>query len=205
MAFTFSHFGPHIWNNLPHQALCYSLFLQKPTQDISLLRIFQLSHIVLDSYQFVQFVQCVCVCVCVHTSLAWCVKTLADIFSSFFITFFISMYIMCVCFFSALSCRVGALHISILIIITKNYIFMGHSDVEDWNHLKQSIKNIVLSVREMCTVSFNCHQNVAIGMKTIPNQHKSATTEALQPRNESMLYYLNHLITDHWHVYILYI
>ena len=115
------------------------------------------------------------------------------------------MYIMCVCFFSALSCRVGALHISILIIITKNYIFMGHSDVEDWNHLKQSIKNIVSSVREMCTVSFNCHQNVAIGMKTIPNQHKSATTEALQPRNESMLYYLNHLITDHWHVYILYI
>ena len=44
-----------------HQALCYSLFLQKPTQDISLLRIFQLSHIVLHFYQFVQFV-CVYVC-----------------------------------------------------------------------------------------------------------------------------------------------
>ena len=124
-----------------------------------------------------------CVCACVRASLAWCVKTLVDIFSSsFFITFFISMYIMCVCFFSALSCRVGALHISILIIITKNYIFMGHSDVEDWNHLKQSIKNIVSSVREMCTVSFNCHQNVAIGMKTIPQStqkcyHRSPTTK----------------------------
>ena len=45
-----------------HQALCYSLFLQKPTQDISLLRIFQLNHIVLHSHQSVQ---CVCVCVCI--------------------------------------------------------------------------------------------------------------------------------------------
>ena len=48
-----------------HQALSYSLFLQKPTQDISLLRIFQLNHIVLHSYQSVQCV-CVCVCVCVY-------------------------------------------------------------------------------------------------------------------------------------------
>ena len=59
---TFSHFGPHIWNNLPqdtsHSA---TLFLQKSTQDISLLRIFQLNHIVLHSHQSVQ---CVCVCVC---------------------------------------------------------------------------------------------------------------------------------------------
>ena len=39
---TFSHFGPHIWNNLPQDIRhsCYSLFLQKSTQDISLLRIF---------------------------------------------------------------------------------------------------------------------------------------------------------------------
>ena len=35
------------------------------SQLISLLRIFQLSHIVLHSYQSVQCV-CVCVCVCVH-------------------------------------------------------------------------------------------------------------------------------------------
>ena len=53
--------------------------LQKPTQDISLLRIFQLNHIVLHSYQSVQCVcacvracvcmracACVCVCVCVR-------------------------------------------------------------------------------------------------------------------------------------------
>ena len=48
---TFSHFGPYIWNNLPqdirHSA---TLFLQKSTQDISLLRIFQLNHIVLHSH-----------------------------------------------------------------------------------------------------------------------------------------------------------
>ena len=62
---TSSHFGPHLWNNLPQdirQALCYSLFLQKSAQDISLLRIFQLNHIVLHSHQSVQ---CVCVCVCI--------------------------------------------------------------------------------------------------------------------------------------------
>ena len=66
MAFTiFSHFGPHIWNSLPedirHSA--NSLFLQKQTQDISLLRIFQLSNIVYHPYQSVQ---CACMCVCVH-------------------------------------------------------------------------------------------------------------------------------------------
>ena len=62
MAFALSHTGPHIWNNLPqdigHSA---TLFLQKPTQDIYLLRIFQLNHIVLHSCQSVQ---CVCVCAC---------------------------------------------------------------------------------------------------------------------------------------------
>ena len=43
--------------------LSHSLFLQKPTQDISFLRIFQLKHIVLLSYQSVQ---CVCVRACVR-------------------------------------------------------------------------------------------------------------------------------------------
>ena len=51
----------------------------------------------------------------VCASLAWCLKTLVD--NLFFITFSISMYIVCVCLFSALSCRVGALQISIIIII----------------------------------------------------------------------------------------
>ena len=34
---TFSHFGPHIWNNLPQDIRqnCYYLFLQKPSQDTS--------------------------------------------------------------------------------------------------------------------------------------------------------------------------
>ena len=44
-----------------HQALCYPLFIQKPTQDISLFRIFQLNHIVFHSHQSVQ---CVCACMC---------------------------------------------------------------------------------------------------------------------------------------------
>ena len=57
---TFSHFGPHIWNNLPqnirHSATLSSFKSQLKTflRAISLLRIFQLSHIVLHSYQSVQ-------------------------------------------------------------------------------------------------------------------------------------------------------
>ena len=82
-------------------------------------RIFQLNHIVLHSYQSVQ---CVCVhaCVCAHLlhNYAW---TLVDIYILIFsITFFISMYIMCVCLFSALNRRAGALQISIIIIMGKN-------------------------------------------------------------------------------------
>ena len=68
-----SHFlilwPPHLEQSPPrHQALCYSLFLQKSTQDISLLKIFQLNHTVLHSHQSVQCVcvrACVCVCVCI--------------------------------------------------------------------------------------------------------------------------------------------
>ena len=57
-----SHFltlwPPHLEQSPPrHQALCYSLFLQKSTQDVSLLRIFHLNHIVLHSHQSVQ---CAC-------------------------------------------------------------------------------------------------------------------------------------------------
>ena len=48
---------------------------------------------------------CVCVCVCVDICIYFCV------------TFFISVYIMCVCLFRALSYRVGALQISIIIFI----------------------------------------------------------------------------------------
>ena len=66
---TFSHFGLHIWNNLP-QDTRHSLFLQSQTQDISLLRIFQLSNIVLHPYQSVQ-----CVCTCAHACVCWFVCT----------------------------------------------------------------------------------------------------------------------------------
>ena len=49
---------------------CYPLFLQKPTQHISLLRLFPLSNIVLHPYQSVK---CVCVCVCVRVCVCVCV------------------------------------------------------------------------------------------------------------------------------------
>ena len=108
---TFSHFGPHIWNNLPQEPLCYSLFLQNPTQDISLLRIFQLSHIC-PSLLSVCTV-CVCVCVCISGIMF---KTLVNIKNKKWITFSISM---CVSLFSILSCRVDAFQISIIIIIRR--------------------------------------------------------------------------------------
>ena len=59
-----------------------------------------------------------CMRVCVHLlyKYAW---TLVDIYIyiKIWITFSISMYIMCVCLFSTLSCRAGALQISIIIIL----------------------------------------------------------------------------------------
>ena len=64
---TFSHFGLHIWNNLPHQALCYSLFLQKPTH-------FSSQNISVKPHCPSLLSVCtVCVCVCVHLlhSYAW--------------------------------------------------------------------------------------------------------------------------------------
>ena len=84
---TFSHFSPHIRNNLPqdirHSATLSSFKSQLKTV-ISLLRIFQLNHIVLHSYQSVQCAcvyVCVCVCVCVHLlhNYAWVLEALVDI------------------------------------------------------------------------------------------------------------------------------
>ena len=109
-----SHFltlwPPHLEQSPPrHQALCYSVFLQKPTQDISLLRIFQLNHIVFHSYQTVQCV-CVCVCACVRARARACVCVCVCVcifciimlehlsIYTYLMTFSISMYIMCVCF-----------------------------------------------------------------------------------------------------------
>jgi len=90
-------------------------------------RIFQWSNIVVHPCQSVQCVRAcvracvrVCVCVCVHLlhNYAW---TLVDIYIFIFLdNISISMYIMCVCLFSALSRGVGALQISIIIIIMLN-------------------------------------------------------------------------------------
>ena len=133
---------PHLEQSHPrHQAICFSLFLQKPTEDISLLTIFWLSHTVLRSYQSVQ---CVCVCVYILHSYAW---NLVDIF--FFcggggggIAFSISMYIMCVCLFSALSRRVGALQMPIIIIIiTGPNLFQFTRLCSVWTKISLSKKN----------------------------------------------------------------
>ena len=65
-------------------------------------------------------------CACAHASYIVILQpllmsTLCVSFFKLLITFSISMYIICVilCFFSALSCRVGALQVSIIIIINK--------------------------------------------------------------------------------------
>ena len=91
---TFSHFGPHIWNNLPqdirHSATLSSFKSKLKTS----LRIFQLSNTVHHPCQSVQCVcacvhvcgcmlVCVCVCVCI-----FCIVTLkpsTTLFSSFFL------------------------------------------------------------------------------------------------------------------------
>ena len=76
----FTLWPPHLEQSPPrHQALCYSLFLQKQTQDISLLKIFQLSNIV----------QCVCVCI-------FCIVML-ETMSTLCVSFFFLTCIVCVC------------------------------------------------------------------------------------------------------------
>ena len=60
------------------------------------------------------------------------------------ITFSISMYIMCVCLFSALSRRVGALQISIIIIIcqcTTAYVHGVTQDCSAGEHYKNNNNN----------------------------------------------------------------
>ena len=74
-----------------HQALGYSLFLQKQTQDISL-RIFQLSNVVLHPFQSVL---CVCVCVCVCACVHACVRACMCIFHIVMLRPFLIVYIMC--------------------------------------------------------------------------------------------------------------
>ena len=136
MVFAFSYFSHTTSGTISPKTSGYSFFLQKQTQDISLLRIFQLSNTVLHPYQSVHCVcvssqtdgsvcVCVCVCVCVHAHVCAhvCASfTCVDVYKSLK-TFFISMYIMCIilCLFSALSRRVGALQTSIIIKKSHNY------------------------------------------------------------------------------------
>ena len=61
----------------------------------------------------------VCVCACVRIFCIIMIEHLSIYTSFFWITFSISMYVMCVYLFSALSHRVRALQISIIIIILR--------------------------------------------------------------------------------------
>ena len=80
---------------------------------------------------------CVCMCVCVCAGI-FCIIMLEHLsiytYLYFWITFSISMYIMCVCLFSALSHRVGALQISIIIIISLTGYFV-FAPVQELEHL----------------------------------------------------------------------
>ena len=118
---------------------------------LNILRIFQLSNIVLHPYQSVQCVcvcvcvrvcvcVCVCVCECMHVCVRvciFCIVTLKPLlistlcvsfffffFAAFFFYcryYFLSQYTLCELYqFSALSHRVGALQISIIILLLLN-------------------------------------------------------------------------------------
>ena len=82
----------------------YSLFLQKQTQNVILLRIFHLSNIVLHPSQSLCACVCVCarVCVCVcecvgaHLNPCWCLHYVLA-FVKLLITFSILLYIIYIC------------------------------------------------------------------------------------------------------------
>ena len=75
---------------------------------------------------------------------------MTPLFLVFLITFSISMYIMCVCLFSALSRRVGALQMSIIIIITRLHI--GHSFITHSFLLKGEELPISTGCDELLTI-----------------------------------------------------
>ena len=103
---TFSHPGPHIWNNLP-QDIRHSATLSSFK---SKLRTFLCTVSVCVC---MRVHACVCACVCVWLCLnpCWCLHRVL-------ITFSISVYTMYVilCLFSTLSRRVGTIQIPIIII-----------------------------------------------------------------------------------------
>ena len=120
----------------------YSLLLQRQTQDISLLRLFQLSDIALQPYQSIQCVRthlCVRACVCVRACIRVCVcvciflsYSYALLMSTLCVSFLLNWWYhfpsrcaLCVlCLFSVLSRGVGALHISIIILLLKSNCYI---------------------------------------------------------------------------------
>ena len=91
MAFALSHTLAPTSGTISPQDIRHSATLssfKSQLEDISLIRIFQLSHIVLHSYQSVQ-------CVCISSIVF---KNPCRYLSFFWITFSISVYIRCVCF-----------------------------------------------------------------------------------------------------------
>ena len=95
------------------------------------------------------------------------------------ITFSISMYIMCVCLFSALSRRVGALQISIIIIITATGQPCTYSH---WTamHLQPLDSHALTITGQPCTYShwtamhlqpLDSHALTATGQPVSPCQH----------------------------------
>ena len=76
---TFSHFGPHIWNNLPprHQALCYSLPSKANSRHFSSLNISIKPHC-----PSLLSVCTVCVCACVRVCVL-CVCVLVHLLHNY--------------------------------------------------------------------------------------------------------------------------
>ena len=121
--YTFSHFGPHIWNNLPQYIKHYATLSTFKSKLKTFLRVFQLSNTVLYSITSISnkvctviyVCVCVCVCVCVWVGVWVCgwvgacvcvsftyLPTLVDVYiirqlsAKLLITFSVSMYVKCV-------------------------------------------------------------------------------------------------------------
>ena len=71
---TFSHFGPHIWNNLPQDIRHSATLSSFKSQLNTFLRIFQLSDVVHHPLLSVCVCVCVCVCLCVCACVRACVR-----------------------------------------------------------------------------------------------------------------------------------
>ena len=134
---TFSHFGSHTGTISPKTSgtLLLSLPSKANSRHFSSQNISVKPHCpslpsVCTVYVCVRAYMCVRACVCVCMCI-FCIimheHLLIYTFFFFLITFSILMYIMCVCLFSALSHRVGALQISMVIIIMCMTVAFTHT------------------------------------------------------------------------------